>query len=138
MGSSLGGLISLHIADRYPGSYMFAASLSGTVGWGSIGAAVHNETIIERYASHGHQTTALYVDSGGNGNCLDSDQDGIEDDDPNATDNYCENAQLEATLEAVGYIPETDLWHWHEPGAPHNEEAWAARVWRPLQLFAAL
>jgi len=138
MGSSLGGLISLHIADLYPNSYLFAASLSGTVGWGSIGPAVHNETIIERYASHGHQSTALYIDSGGSGNCVDSDQDGIDDDDPNAKDNYCENKQLEATLETAGYIPNTDLWHWHEPGALHDEEAWAERVWRPLQIFAGL
>ena len=38
LGSSLGGLISFHVADRAPGEYAFAASLSGTMGWGSIGA----------------------------------------------------------------------------------------------------
>jgi len=138
MGSSLGGLISFHIAQRHPGQYDFAASLSGTMGWGSIGVDVHNETMIERCAAGGHQSTALYLDSGGNGDCVDGDDDGIMDDDPNATDNYCENMQLRDTLEAVGYTFELDLWHWWEEDAPHNEQAWAARVWRPLEIFAEL
>jgi predicted alpha/beta superfamily hydrolase len=136
MGSSLGGLISLHIADRHPGEYAFAASLSGTVGWGSIGA--QNETIIARYAAHGHQGSVLYVDSGGDGACFDADADGTEDDDPDASDNYCENAQLRETLLAVGYADGVDLHYVWEPGAPHNEAAWAARVGVPLGIFAGL
>lgn len=136
MGSSLGGLISFHIAYQYPGEYDFAASLSGTMGWGSIGA--NNETMIERYAAAGHQGTALYIDSGGYGTCFDADGDGIMDDDPESADNYCENIQLRDALVDVGYTYEVDLWHWHEYGAEHNEMAWAERVWRPLALFAAL
>ncbi|MBI4706289.1 MAG: hypothetical protein HY744_34770 [Deltaproteobacteria bacterium] len=140
MGSSLGGLISFHIADRYPGEYDFAASLSGTMGWGSIGLSdgAQNETMIERYAKHGHQGTALYLDSGGGGTCYDADGDDIEDDDPEAEDNYCENRQLEQVLQEAGYVPDTDLWHWWEPDAEHNEAAWAARVWRPLEIFAGM
>lgn len=137
MGSSLGGLISFHVADRYPGEYAFAASLSGTMGWGSIGA--DNETMIARYGAAGHRDTALYLDSGGYGTtCADADGDGTNDDDPDAADNYCENAQLRDVLADVGYTFEVDLWHWHEPGAAHNEAAWAARVWRPLEIFAGL
>jgi predicted alpha/beta superfamily hydrolase len=136
MGSSLGGLISFYIADQYPGEYDYAASLSGTMGWGSIGA--DNATMIDIYAAAGHRDTALYLDSGGDGTCWDNDGDGIQDDDPDATDNYCENAQLRDVLAAEGYTYDVDLWHWHEPGAEHNEEAWAARVWRPLQIFAGL
>jgi len=138
MGSSLGGLISFHIADRYPGDYDFAASLSGTMGWGSIGAGQMQPTIIERYAAAGQRSTALYLDSGGSGTCYDSDQDGIEDDDPSASDNYCENKQLESVLLAAGYTVGVDLWHWHELGALHNEAAWAARIWRPLDHFSGL
>lgn len=138
MGSSLGGLITFHIAARFPGAYDFAASLSGTMGWGSIGVGVHNETMIERYAAAGHGATALYLDSGGSGTCVDSDADGIEDDDPSSSDNYCENKQLESVLYSTGYVTGVDVWHHHEPGAQHNEAAWAARVWRPLDLFAAL
>jgi len=138
LGSSLGGLISFHIAARYPGAYDYAASLSGTMGWGSIGAGVTNETLIERYAAAGHGATALFLDSGGNGTCFDGDADGIEDDDPTASDNYCENKQLESVLHASGYVAGLDVWHWWEPDALHNEAAWAARVWRPLDHFANL
>lgn len=137
LGSSLGGLISLSIADQYPGEWDFAASMSGTLGWGSIGA--HNETMIERYAAAGHRDTALYLDSGGYGTtCADTDDDGIDDDDPDSADNYCETVQMRDTLEAGGYVFEQDLWHWWEPDAEHNEAAWAARVALPLSVFAAL
>lgn len=138
MGSSLGGLISFHIADHLPGKYDFAASLSGTMGWGSIGQGVHNQTMIERYKAHGHRGTVLYLDSGGAGNCVDSDHDGIQDDDPNATDNYCENAQMKATLESVGYQDGKDLFYVYAPGQMHNEAAWAARVGNAMQIFAGL
>ena len=37
LGSSLGGVVSLSIADQHPGVYDMVLSLSGTVGWGSIG-----------------------------------------------------------------------------------------------------
>ncbi|XYH97833.1 alpha/beta hydrolase [Sorangium sp. So ce1128] len=138
MGSSLGGLISLHIADRDPGAYAFAASLSGTMGWGSIGQGVHNETMIDRYKAHGHRSTVLYIDSGGSGTCFDSDGDGVNDDDPDAHDNFCENIQLRDTLFSVGYQADKDLFHWWEPGAEHNEAAWGARVFRPLAIFNGL
>jgi hypothetical protein len=137
MGSSLGGLISFHIADRAPGAYAFAASLSGTMGWGSIGA--DNETMIARYAAAGHRGTALYLDSGGYGTtCADADGDGTHDDDPDAADNYCETVQLRDVLEAGGYTFDVDLFHWWESGAEHNEAAWADRVWRPMEIFAGL
>jgi pimeloyl-ACP methyl ester carboxylesterase len=140
MGSSLGGLISFHIAARHPGRYDFAASMSGTMGWGSIGLSSgnQNETMIERYAALGKQTTKLFLDSGGAGTCVDSDNDGIQDDALDGFDNYCENKQLEATLYNLGYVASQDVWHWHEPNAPHNEAAWAARVFRPLGIFAGL
>jgi predicted alpha/beta superfamily hydrolase len=135
LGSSLGGLVSLHIAHRHPGDYDFAASMSGTLGWGSL--ELHNETIIERYAASGHGTTALYLDSGGSGTtCADSDSDGVNDDDHNAADNYCETVQMRDVLSAAGYVFDTDLWHWWEPDANHDERAWAARVGRPLEIFA--
>jgi hypothetical protein len=139
MGSSLGGLISLEIAYRYPNDYAFAASLSGTMGWGSIGTGVHNQTMIQRYQQKGHQMPVLYVDSGGYGTtCADSDGDGTNDDDPNSGDNYCENVQMYDVLKALGYTDQKDLFYWYEPQAEHNEAAWAARVFRPLGIFAAL
>lgn len=137
MGSSLGGLISLHLALHDSGDYAFAASLSGTLGWGSIGAA--NETMIQRYAAAGLQPFAIYLDSGGGGTtCADSDDDGTDDDDPDAADNYCETVQMRDVLIEEGWEVEVDLVHWHEPDAGHNELAWAERVFRPLEQFAAL
>jgi predicted alpha/beta superfamily hydrolase len=139
LGSSLGGLVALVIADRYPGEYAFAGSMSGTMGWGSIGAGVHNQTIFQRYAAHGHEAPILYVDSGGGGTtCADSDGDGVDDDDPTSSDNYCENLQTKNVLLSIGYTEGTDLFYWYEPGATHDEAHWAARVFRPLQIFAGL
>jgi predicted alpha/beta superfamily hydrolase len=137
MGSSLGGLISFHIANYHKGDYAFAASLSGTMGWGSIGT--NNETMIERYQKAGHQSTFLYLDSGGGGDtCADADMDGTNDDDPMANDNYCENIQMRDVLLSIGYTTGVDMAHWFEPDAPHNEAAWAARVFRPLDIFRDL
>jgi hypothetical protein len=139
MGSSLGGLISLHIADRYPQTYAFTASLSGTLGWGSLDPKIHNPTIIERYAMAGHRSTVIYLDSGGGGvTCADSDGDGINDDDGEADDNYCETLQMRDTLLGLGYQADKDLFYYFDMGAPHNEAAWAARVDMPLGIFAGL
>ncbi|MRG94959.1 alpha/beta hydrolase [Polyangium spumosum] len=147
MGSSLGGLISFHIADRFPGEYDYAASLSGTMGWGKIGDASQNETMIERYEARGHREVVLYLDSGGGdpalgqveneSKCSDADGDGIRDD-VGLGDNACENAQMREALVSVGYTLLTDVYHWWEPGAPHNEAAWRARVFRPMELFQGL
>lgn len=138
MGSSLGGLVAFHQIVRDPAAWQFAASLSGTFGWGSIGA--DNETLIERIASAGKLPQVLYLDSGGGpgSGCADADGDGIFDDAPDAGDNYCETEQLKQTLEGLGFVHGKDLFHWWEPGAAHDEAAWAARVFRPLQVFEAL
>ncbi|AUX43037.1 uncharacterized protein SOCE26_044770 [Sorangium cellulosum] len=140
LGASLGGLVSFHAAARHRGEYTFAASLSGTMGWGSIGADVRHETMIERYAAHAEPTATLYLDSGGDGSCFDDDSDGIEDDDETATDNYCENLQLRDVLTRAGspYVEGVSLFYAWAPGAEHDEAAWAARVAEPLRLFAAL
>jgi hypothetical protein len=138
LGSSLGGLVAFFQATRDPGAWQFAASMSGTFGWGSIGA--NNTTLIEQFASAGKLPLVLYLDSGGGpgSGCVDSDGDGIEDDSPDAEDNYCETGQMRQTLEQLGYVTDSELFHWWEPDAAHNEAAWAARVWRPVQRFEAL
>lgn len=139
IGSSLGGLISLHVANKHPGEFAFVASMSGTLGWGSIGTGVHNATMMDRYAMAGHAATVVFLDSGGGGGtCADSDADGVDDDDPTDADNYCETIQMRDLLVSLGYTYNVDLFHWHEPGAQHNEAAWAARVFRPMQIFAGL
>ncbi|NUO48582.1 MAG: hypothetical protein HOV80_06970 [Polyangiaceae bacterium] len=136
LGSSLGGVISLHVAALNPNDYVFAGSMSGTLGWGSIGPHT-GETLIERYADAGVLGFAVFIDSGGGGPCADTDGDGIQDD-GSGTDNYCESLQMRDTLDTAGYVFDQTLFHWHEPGAEHNEAAWGARVFRPLQIFAGL
>jgi predicted alpha/beta superfamily hydrolase len=136
LGSSLGGLISLHVAYLNPSGYDFAGSMSGTLGWGSIGPHT-GETMIERYQASGQQPFVVFLDSGGGGTCTDGDADGIQDD-GSGSDNYCETNQMRDTLAAAGHTFDVDLFHWHEPGAPHNEAAWAARVFRPLGIFAGI
>ena len=59
-------------------------------------------------------------------------------DTPDAADNYCETVQLRDVLLSAGYENEKTLWHWWEPNAAHNEAAWAARAFRPVQIFEAL
>ncbi len=135
MGSSLGGLVSAHIGQRYAEDWDMVLSLSGTMGWGSIGST--NPTMPELWAAD-PPGLPIYLDSGGSGPCLDDDADGVPDDDPGALDSYCENVWMAELLAGVGYSWDVDLWHWHEPGASHNEAAWAERVWRPLDLFASL
>jgi hypothetical protein len=137
LGSSMGGLAALYVAWRQPTDWDFAGSMSGTLGWGSIGLT--NETVIDLYGAGSANGVAIYVDSGGSpgSGCVDSDGDGVNDDGDHS-DNYCENRQFADTLSEVGWTWESDLWHWNEVGASHNEAAWADRVWRPVGTFEGL
>lgn len=138
MGSSLGGLVAMHMGLRHTNDYDFVASLSGTLGWGSIEQS--NPTVIEAYDEAGFNGLFVYLDSGGGPGtgCVDSDGDGVQDDSAEARDNYCETRQMADLLAADGWTWDQNLWHWWEPDAPHNEAAWAARVERPVQLFEGL
>jgi hypothetical protein len=136
MGSSLGGVISYVIKRRYPTSYEFVASLSGTMGWGSIGDGIHNQTEIEAWAALGSCPEGrLYLDSGGGpgSGCTDADGDGIQDDTADSGDNYCENVQLRDTLDALGCG--TRVSYVFAPGASHQEGSWRARSPAIFQLF---
>ncbi|HZJ53524.1 MAG TPA: alpha/beta hydrolase-fold protein, partial [Myxococcaceae bacterium] len=136
MGSSLGGLISYVIKRRYSASYEFVASLSGTMGWGSIAPGVHNPTEIEAWSALGSCPAGrFYLDSGGGpgSGCADSDGDGIQDDTPDAADNYCENVQLRDTLAALGCGTRVD--YVFSSGAPHQEGSWRGRSPAIFALF---
>ena len=138
LGSSLGGLISLHIAQRYAGAYDFVASMSGTLGWGRF--AYDHPTQQDLWTAAPVDDIVVYVDSGGStgpdGACQDLDGDGYPEDDPDSFDNYCENRQFADALAAHGYVWDETLFHWHALDAPHQETAWAERVSLPLQLFS--
>ena len=138
MGSSLGGLISLHMGLRYSSDVDVVLGLSSTLGWGRYGDAAV-DTMTDRYLAAGPTAGQLiFVDSGGGDGgdgCTDPDGDGSTEDDPNGSDNYCVTRGFVDALAANGWSWDSDLVHWHEPGATHDEAAWAARVHRPLAVF---
>ncbi len=120
MGSSLGGLFSMHLAKRFPDSFDFIGSMSGTFGWGR---ALGQNDFIEGYAGHWQKRPIFYLDSGG---------------EPNGGDNHDVTRELTAQMQSSGFRMGRDLFHWHEPGGLHRETAWRARLHRPLRLFERL
>ncbi|MCX4240880.1 alpha/beta hydrolase-fold protein [Paraliomyxa miuraensis] len=117
MGSSLGGLVSLYIGLRYPEVFGQVASMSGTIDWGTIGAS--NPTILDLYAGSPPLGLRIYLDSGG------SEGLGCPGD---GSDNYCGNVAMAELLRGSGWADEVDLFYRWDPGAPHNEAAWADRL----------
>ena len=131
----------------------FAAGLSSTFGWGSfnnVGSSDGDSTLIDRYRSAdgaGVRHTVLYVDSGGDngGGCIDADGDGINDDDGEADDNFCETKQMFDVLIEAGYTPDNNVFYVYDAGpggngdAEHNELAWGFRAANNvLPLFGSL
>ncbi len=140
-GASLGGLVSLHATLADDTRQACVIAMSSTIVWGSIAPdAPRGRTLLDAFTARGHGETSLYLDSGGGpgSGCVDTDADGLADDAPDATDNYCETTQLRDALDALGYDFGVDLAHWHEPDAPHAESAWAARLPRALIACAAM
>lgn len=130
LGSSLGGLVSAYLAVVRPQTFGFAGSMSGTFGWGSIGASDHNPTLMELAAANPPTGTRFYLDSGGGpgSGCVDSDHDGVDDDTADAADNYCETLDFRATLVAHGWTLGDDLVYAYVANATHDEASWAARL----------
>lgn len=139
MGSSLGGLVSLYFGVKHPETFGRVAGLSSTLGWGSMDPSKHNPTLMQLLPTLSKPAVVFYLDSGGgpgSAGCADSDNDGVNDDDLEADDNYCETIQMRDVFEAQGYEYDKNLFHWWEQDAEHNEAAWAARVFRPLRALA--
>lgn len=132
-GSSLGGLVTLHLALSRPADFACAIAMSSTLGWGAFDG-IGTDALVQRWAARG--PVAIYLDSGGGGTCADLDGDGVFEDSDDR-DNYCTTNQLRDHLASLGYTFDVDLFHWHEAGAPHNEAAWATRIPRALQSCAA-
>jgi hypothetical protein len=144
MGSSLGGLVSLTIAQRHPDVFEFAACLSSTFGWGSLtnpSPDDEDDTLFDRLRAGGRFGTVVYVDSGGGDGaqndgaaCRDSDGDGVDDDLDGARDNFCETVQMRDLLDELGWTRDLDLfWFWDAGpsgagNAAHTESAWRFRA----------
>ncbi len=128
MGSSLGGLVTAYAAMVRAEHLGCAMAMSPSLGWGAYSGEPTRALV--------HQVEAplevpIYLDSGGGGTCVDVDGDGVMED-ADDSDLYCVTNQFRDRLDAAGHTFGVDLFHWHEPGAAHNEAAWRARVPRAL------
>ncbi|MES2316327.1 MAG: alpha/beta hydrolase-fold protein [Pseudomonadota bacterium] len=108
MGSSLGGIASVAIAQRKPGVFSKAGGVSSSFWW-------NNKDMITRPAAR--VPVRFYLDAG-------SDDDGLE-----------ETALVRDAMLKQGYRLDADLLFFADQGGRHNEKSWAARVDRPLAWF---
>jgi predicted alpha/beta superfamily hydrolase len=109
MGSSLGGVVSLHLAWQHPHVFGAAACLSSTFGW--------RDDLADRIEHESKRPIRIYLDSGW----------------PN--DNYEATRRMHARLVARGFAPGRDLDYFAFPDALHDEAHWAMRAHLPLQLM---
>jgi enterochelin esterase-like enzyme len=125
-GSSLGGLVSMELALRYPQTYAGAASLSGSFWVGQDdGTAVRDQL-----PAIGKQPLALYLDSGGS---LATNADSAAD-----------TAEVRDLLVGLGWQRADSpscisgpnaVCYFIAADATHDEAAWRARTWRFLQFL---
>jgi predicted alpha/beta superfamily hydrolase len=126
-GSSLGGLVSMHLALAYPQTYAAAASLSGAF-WPGTDEGV--DKLVDKLPTYGKQALAIYLDHGGNP--------------ATNSDGAADSIEVRDTLANLGWqradspacAPGPDaLCYFAEPGATHDELAWKARTWRFLRFL---
>ncbi|MBW8901767.1 MAG: alpha/beta hydrolase, partial [Massilia sp.] len=105
MGSSLGGLASVLIAQRHPDIFSKAAGVSSSFWWnnGAMFAKVPD-----------HVPVKFYLDAGTRDVGLD------------------DTTKMRDAMLAKGYRETDDLMFYKAEGARHNEASWAARVDKPL------
>jgi predicted alpha/beta superfamily hydrolase len=125
-GSSLGGLVSMELALRYPQHYAGAASLSGAFWPGQD----EGQALRDHLPAMGKQPLAIYLDHGGS---VTANSDGAAD-----------SAEIRDLLVGLGWqradspncsVGPNALCYFHEPGATHDELAWKARTWRFLRFL---
>jgi predicted alpha/beta superfamily hydrolase len=110
MGSSLGGVASLYLAQRYPQVFGQAGIVSGSFWWNGgalVGAAPRPSSTPVR----------LYLDGG-------TAMDGIEG-----------TRAFRKALLRNGWREGADLLYVEDEGGIHNEQSWAGRVHRALRWF---
>ena len=115
-GSSLGGLVSLHLGFTHPAVFTKVAALSPSVWWGRKAIL---KTIRE---ARSKPPVRLWVDMG-----TAEGRKGLED-----------ARLLKAALVGLGFKPGDDLHYAEYEGATHSEQAWSERVGPMLEyLFPA-
>lgn len=108
MGSSMGGIASVAIAQRYPRLFGMAGTLSGSFWWNNGGLIGNVPAGLP---------VRFYIDAG-------TALDGVE-----------ETRAFHAALLARGYRDGKDMLYHEDVGGVHNEQAWASRVHRALTWF---
>jgi predicted alpha/beta superfamily hydrolase len=108
MGSSLGGLASVSIAQRHPDIFSKAGGVSSSFWWNE---GVMINKLPERVP------VKFYIDAG-------TRDDGLED-----------TTKMRDAMLAKGYRADADLLFYSAEGGRHNEASWAARVEKPLTWF---
>jgi predicted alpha/beta superfamily hydrolase len=115
-GSSLGGLVSLHLGFTHPATFTRVAALSPSVWWGRKAIL---KTIRE---SRSRPKSRLWVDMG-----TAEGRRGLDD-----------ARLLKAALVGLGFVDGVDLHYAEYEGATHSEQAWSERVGPMLEwLFPA-
>ncbi|AVR98316.1 alpha/beta hydrolase-fold protein [Pseudoduganella armeniaca] len=108
MGSSMGGIVSVAIAQRYPRLFGMAGTMSGSFWW-------NNGALID--ATPAGLPVRFYIDAG-------TAMDGVEF-----------TRSFHGALLARGYRDGKDLLYHEDVGGVHNERDWASRVHRALVWF---
>lgn len=108
MGSSLGGLASIAIAQRKPEVFSMAGGMSSSFWW-------NNNAMLGKLPAR--VPVKLYIDAGAR-------DDGLED-----------TTRMRDALLKQGYRDGADLRYVADPGGGHNETSWGARVDKALTWF---
>ncbi|MCS0589811.1 alpha/beta hydrolase [Massilia norwichensis] len=108
MGSSLGGIASVAIAQRYPDIFSKAGGVSSSFWW-------NNGAMIAKLPAR--VPVKFYLDAG------------------TVDDGLPETTRMLEAMRAKGYRENEDLLFFKAEGARHNETSWAARVEKPLLWF---
>jgi pimeloyl-ACP methyl ester carboxylesterase len=109
MGSSLGGVVSFHLAWQWPHVFGKAACLSSTFGW--------RDALRQRVLTEPKRPIELYLDSGW------------------PQDNYEVTRDMRTLLIERGWVEGRDLLYFAFPQAAHDERHWAMRSHLPFQFF---
>jgi predicted alpha/beta superfamily hydrolase len=108
MGSSLGGIASVYIAQRYPRVFSMAGGMSSSFWW--------NESNMVRNAPP-HLAVKFYIDAG------------------TAMDGLDATAAFRKAMLRRGYRQGRDFYFYQDEGGMHNEQSWASRVHIALGWF---
>ena len=111
MGSSLGGIASVYIAQHRPDLFSKAGGVSSSFWWNQ------RQLVGTAPAPSARQPVQYYIDAG-------TKDDGLED-----------TIAMRDAMLAKGYKLGQDLYFYPAEGGVHNEKSWAARLHLPLTWF---